>query len=49
MNELADILERFRRGGELLAMSTTGARRAARLTAAMTGYPPAAGANRVSR
>src|SRR5512142_2048989 len=24
-NELADILERFRRGGELLAMSTTGA------------------------
>ena len=25
MNDLADILERFRRGGELLAMSTTGA------------------------
>jgi hypothetical protein len=25
MNEVADILERFRRGGELLAMATTGA------------------------
>src|ERR1700724_2385538 len=30
MNELADILERFRRGGELLAMATTGAARPAR-------------------